>query len=486
MIRDIPPPLALTLLILLRRAGWSQEELAVAFAKKPETVSVWIRTGHGLTRKKLEVIARHIGFEVGEIDRTLDYLAGKLPVENEEIPGYAGLTPGERAVVREVRAQVMRNALAALDADLPRQIEEARLHRARAQAEGHWQALRVLPAERQRIWIDQNSACWTPAFVARVCDASEMAAGQNADRALALARLALYLAERVPGEVSCGCRGFSWAFIANAHRVGGKLRAATTAFDTARELWDTATCLDPALDPVRFLSLEASLRREQREYDKALALLDRALVSADPREEVNLLLKKAHVQHYRGQCEESIRTLRLAESKVEPERDARSWFAVQFNLAANECRLNRHQEARALLPAIEKLAETIHGELGLLRLLWLRALTASGLGEEEDAARWLEQVRQAFVDRNNPFDAALASLDLAEVYLKQARWPEVRFLAEEMFCIFQRQGVHEQALKALQLFREAVQRQEVTVALIRKLAQYLREARHDPAYSFAR
>lgn len=484
MDRDIPPPEALTLLILLRRAGWSQKELAVALKKKEETVSDWIRTGRGLTPKRLRQAVRLLGFEIAEIGRTMDYLAGRHPGETEDLPGYAGLTPGELRLVHAARARIQESALAAVDAVLPRHIEEARHRRARAEAERHWKTLQSLPAEKQRGWIDQTPACHTPAMVARVCEESRKAARESAERALALARLALSVAERVPGEASRGCQGFAWAFIANARRVGGKLQAGGEAFARAHEFWDTAGTLDPALDPVRFLSLEASLCREQRQYEKALALLDQALASAAPQEQVSLLLQKSHVQHYSRQYEQAIGTLREAEPQADRKRDPHSWFALQFNLAANYCRLDRYREARGLLPAIEALAEELYQELGLLRLLWLRALTAGGLGEEEDSARWLEHVRQAFVDRRNPYDAALVSLDLAELYLRQGRWPEVRLLAEEMIGVFERQRVRGESLKALALFRRSVQREEITVALIRRLAQYLREARHDPSHHF--
>jgi transcriptional regulator with XRE-family HTH domain len=182
MDRDIPPPLALTLLILLRRAGWSQEDLAAALHKKPETVSGWIRTGKGLTPKKLEEICRLIDIEVEEIGRTLDYLAGKSPGEDEEIPGYTDLTPDERRMVRKVRARVVQSALDAVDARLPGIIEQQRLARARAEAEAWWQELRRVPPERQRAWIDETPGCHTPAFVARVCDESVKAAGRLSDR----------------------------------------------------------------------------------------------------------------------------------------------------------------------------------------------------------------------------------------------------------------------------------------------------------------
>lgn len=484
MDRDIPPPLALTLLILLRRAGWSQEDLAAALHKKPETVSAWVRTGKGLSRKKLEEICRLIDIEATEIDRTLDYLAGKRPGEDEEIPGYTDLTPDERRMVRKVRSRVVQNALAAVDARLPGLIEQQRLARARAEAEAWWQELRRILPERQRAWIDENPGCHTPAFVARVCAESEKAAAHKAGRALALAQLALYIAERVPGEVSRKCQAYAKGIIANAFRVGGQLRISDAVYTEAFELWRTSAALTPALDEARFFDVGASLRLAQRRFDDALALQDQALELVSPEEEGYILLNRSHVQHVRGQYEEALETLDKAASRIDSAQDPRSWFAVQFNRAANFTRLGRHQEAREFLPTLWELVESFEGDLHLLRLRWLAAQITAGLGDIETAIRSLEDVRKEFADQGNPFDAALASLDLAEIYVKQGRWREARLLAEEMIQLFQDQGVLREALAALLLFHEAVEREEATVDLIRRLAQFLREAREDPSHHF--
>lgn len=482
MIRDVPPPPALTLLILLRRAGWSQNELADALKMKPETVSAWIRTGKGLDRKLLEEITRLIGFEVREIDRTLDYLAGRNPGEDEEIPGYAGLSPYERRVVREARARVVQNALEALDAELPRHVEEARVRRARAEAEEHWKTLKALPAEERRRLIDQTPESCAPALVARVCAESLRAAAHKADRALGLAKLALYIAEHVPGDVSLRCQAYAQGFVANALRVMSQLNAASALFAERHKLWDSGTASDPALSEACLLGLEASLCRNQRRFDEAFALLGRALALEDPREMVNLLIEKSHLQHTKGRYQEAIDTLREAEVLLDPEREPQHWFAVQFNKTANFCRLGQHQEAKKILPTLWDLS--LGGDLHLLRLRWLAAEVNAGCGDEEAAVRSLKEVRKEFADLEIPFDAALVSLDLAEIYLKQSRWREVRSLSEEMIQLFRNLGVHREAIASLLLFRESVEREDATVELIRRLAQYLREAEHDPAHRF--
>jgi tetratricopeptide (TPR) repeat protein len=484
MSREIPPPLALALLILLRRAGWSQEEIAAKLKVKPETVSGWIRNGRGLDRARLEEIAVVLGFKESEIDRTLDYLAGKQPAEVEEIPGYTGLTPDERQIVQEARARVQQQAVAELDAALPQHIQSSRVRRARAKAEEVWNELRPRSAEERRVYLDENPEVCTPALVRRLCDESKRGAARSAVLAMALAEMALYVAERVPGEVSLRCQAYAQGLIANANRVGGQPPVADLAYAKALAIWEKSPVSDPNLDEAHFLDLGASLRRDQRRLNEALGFINRALTLTQPEGLSDLLLNKSHVQHASGQYEEALQTLDQASSLIDPKKAPQSWFAVQFNRTANLCRLGRFQQAQELLPLLWDLAASLKGDLHILRLRWLAAEISAGVGDEDLAARALQDVRKDFADLKNPIDAALVSLDLSKIYIRQERWREVRLVAEEMLQLFRDLGVHREAIASLLLFREAAEREEATVDLIQRLARYLREAERDPSHHF--
>ena len=102
-----------------------------------------------------------------------------------------------------------------------------------------------------------------------------------------------------------------------------------------------------------------------------------------------------------------------------------------------------------------------------------------------DAQEALTQVKADFTARGLAYDAALASLELAALYLEDERTAEVRDLAREMAPIFQAQGVHREALAALRLFRQAAEREAVTLEMARRLVDYLERARHDPEMRFA-
>jgi hypothetical protein len=79
--------------------------------------------------------------------------------------------------------------------------------------------------------------------------------------------------------------------------------------------------------------------------------------------------------------------------------------------------------------------------------------------------------------RRHGYDAAMASLDLALLYLKEGRTADVLPLAEEMAALFEARDVHREAVAAVLLFREAAQRDEVTAGMVRELAARLETAR---------
>ncbi len=120
-----------------------------------------------------------------------------------------------------------------------------------------------------------------------------------------------------------------------------------------------------------------------------------------------------------------------------------------------------------------------------LRLGWLRGDIAAGQGDLAAAERAYLEVRDGFVAQGIGYDAAIVSLDLAVLYLRQGRRAEVRRLAEEMIPLFQAQDVHREALAALALFQEAARQDRLTIEKTLEVAAYLRETRYEPDLRFA-
>ena len=345
----------------------------------------------------------------------------------------------------------------------------------RAEAERVWQAVAGLPRHRRRRAIEispRASRNW--ALAKLLCEESERAAADDPQEALDLADLALLIAGQAEGRNPWRSRlsGYAWAYKGNALRVAGHLSKASAAFTQCWRLWSSGAGLEGAhLPEWTLFSLEASLRRGEGRHSEALKLLARAEEAAggDSRTLASILLKKEFVYEQMGDLEGALATLAEAAPHIEASGDMRLLFALRFETAKALCGLSRYGEAAALLPRIEELARRLGNEMDLLRGAWLTARIQAGQGHREEAMLGLERVRRELTAREIPFDAALAALELAVLYLEEGRTAEVKELAREMAEIFKAQGIAREALAALTLFVEAAQKETATVELVRRV-----------------
>jgi tetratricopeptide (TPR) repeat protein len=268
--------------------------------------------------------------------------------------------------------------------------------------------------------------------------------------------------------------------------VASDLPGAEKAFARAWNLWKAAsTDEEGPLAEWRLMDLEASLRRDQRRLPEALDLLDRALATSQAGEaEGRILLKKAFTLEQMNEHERAIQALAQAAPSVDGQREPRLLFALRFNLAVNLRHLNRHADAAALVPEVRALAIRLGNELDLVRVLWLEGRVSAGLGKRIEALYALERVRSEFTLRGLAYDVALATLELAVLYLEEGQAAKVKELARQMTPIFRSQGVHREALAALSLFHDAAQRESATVDLARRVVEYLCRARYNPELKF--
>jgi len=305
---------------------------------------------------------------------------------------------------------------------------------------------------------------------------------------VALSRLGLRAAELSPGSEPWRSRllGWVWAFVANTRRVQGDLPGAEEGFLRSDNLLEAGAAAGPSpLDATRPLDLKASLRRYQARFEEALDLLERALKANGSKEARGcILIKKANTLELMGESERAIVELQQAELLLRNSQDKRLPWTARYTMAVNLWQLGRYAEAEALLPEVRKGAIEMGREMDLVRTLWMEGGVAAGLGRRRQALAALEQARQYFNAKRIAYDAALASLELAVLYLEEGRTGEVRKLSEEMYWIFKSQGVHQEALAALQLFFEAARREEATVELARRLLEYLAKARCHPGLRF--
>jgi transcriptional regulator with XRE-family HTH domain len=339
-----------------------------------------------------------------------------------------------------------------------------------------------LSAPRRRRLLELTSdASRSWAVAERLCEESARRAAHDTRDAMDLAALAMYVAERVPGTESWQAvvLAFCWAFLANARRVANDLEGAEEAFAHTRQLWAAGTDADrERLAGWRILDLEASLRRAQQRFPEALDLLERARALAEPNDlEVSrILLKREHVFERMGDFPAALAMLDEAAPRIAASGDPRQAFLLRHKTVNNLCHLERYAEAETLLPEVQELAARQGNGLDSLRVLWLEARVDIGQGRRSDAEQKLEQVQREFTSRALSYDAALAALELAVLWLEVGRTAEVRGLAVGMAWIFETQKIHREAMAALRLFTEAARQEAATVELARRaIAELKRE-----------
>jgi transcriptional regulator with XRE-family HTH domain len=486
MTRSAPPPLGLILAILRKRRGWTGRDLEAASGISARSVSLYEVGDRHLSRERLEALVAAMGFGVEEIDFLLLSFGPAAEAPDAAAASPVDPTAEEARQVRQLAAQLGRVAADLTGSHMLKRLRARRAHQDRQWAAELWPRLKkAKPAERLLLVESaQEFQLW--ALAERLCHESEDAASDRADRALELARLAHRVAELATegGEAwRSRLEGYALAFVANAQRVAGFLPIAEETFLRAWKLWN-AGAGSGLLAEWRLLDREASLLRDQRQFNDALDRLDRALAVA-PRTSVGrILMNKAFALEQMGEAKRAIGVLQEASPLIDGRREPRLFFGLRFNLVTNLLHLDRFEEAAELLPEVQRLALALRKELDVVRGVWLKGKIEAGLGHGAEARAAFEQVRREFTTRENAYDCARVTMDLAVLLLEQGPTGKVRDLAREMLWIFRSQGLSNEALAALKIFCDAARNDAATVELARRVALFLELAQRDPNLRF--
>lgn len=271
-------------------------------------------------------------------------------------------------------------------------------------------------------------------------------------------------------------RARAWAYVANARRIRAEFDRVEEAFRCAEEFLLSGT--GDASELAHLLELRASFARATRRFGDAEQLLRRVVqIQAevgDHHLEGRGLVGLALSRYSLGEPGEALELIERAAARIDARRDAHLNFAVAKNRALYLSDLGRTDEARACLPEVRRLAKALGTRLDHLRLLWVSALIHRDRGRHELAELALRRVRDGFIEENLPFDAALAALDLAALYLTSGRLAATAELARETATVFAALKVQPELLAALALFHQAAERQAATVAWVQQLAQEVR------------
>jgi tetratricopeptide (TPR) repeat protein len=433
---------------------WTQEDLAAESGLDSSSVRRFEK-GRRMPRKSYEKIVKGSKqpLELVEACHLPAVRAGRAALTRFTAGLFTELEPAV-AALDDILADVRRASLAAL------LVELADPSMPPAPAEVSWEV---------KVWR----------FVERLCHESEAIAAGEAERALKLAELAVRAALRALGKGARQSKleSYCYIFLGNARRVGGALPGAEEAFQRAEKLWAVWAGATPIhLAAWRLPDGWASLCRHQGRFAEALNLHDKALALAPPEAAGRILLNKAVTQEHQGEPEQALAALQEAEARIDGAREPRLLFGIRFNRIVNLGHLERFKEAAERLPEVQAMAEAGGRPLDSVRVLWLESKIAAGFGRRAEAKELLDRVRREFLSRGIAYDTAVATLELAVLYLEDGRTAEVKGIAAELAKIFTAQRVARETLASVKLFLQAVEKETVTAELARGWLQELRRA----------
>jgi tetratricopeptide (TPR) repeat protein len=372
-----------------------------------------------------------------------------------------------------------------------------------ADAPALWQRLELLPYAERLEAIDAEPALQTWGLCRLLLRLSEQAAQDQPVTAVQHANAALRVSEHL-GEAYdpawvCDLRALAHAHLGNARRRVGERLAAGDAFDSARRLRAAGTGY--AAVEAEALELEALLRRDQYQLSEALALLDRAYQiyrgegpapddpeAVEPHLAGRVRAHQAWCCYHSGQVERALPLLEDAEGLVERDREPRILLAAYHGHAWAATVLGRFGEAEKALRLAIELAEQ-HGDEGdRLRLRRVEARLDHAQGQRGPAEQALRQTSHELMKRGLYADAALAVLELADLYLKENAADGLLDLGNEIFSSFSTPLSGDEptlsgdelptpAIFTLLLFQEACQKQQLTPGMLRGFAGLLESLR---------
>lgn len=270
-------------------------------------------------------------------------------------------------------------------------------------------------------------------------------------------------------------RARAWADLANAFRITGDLVQASRAMTRAVDCRSQGSG-DPLL-LAHISAHSAPLYCAQRKFPEAFRLLDVAytlyMQHGDPHNAGRALIARGLYTGYTGEPEEGLRYLLQGLNTIDRVREPRLAFQALHNILLLRVELGEFQEARQILRQMQPLYALYLGEAERPKLHWVEGKIAAGLGEVKVAEAAFLQAREAFTHAGQSYRAALASLDLSAVWLRQGRTAEVRQLVAEMLTTFRAVGVEREALAGILLLRDAVECEQASLELLDLIATSL-------------
>jgi hypothetical protein len=277
-------------------------------------------------------------------------------------------------------------------------------------------------------------------------------------RARKAAEIAVRVAEQLDMElygapVVQDLRAVAWAYLAESRRVQAEVGLAESAMEKAEHLLEDGSG-DP-LTQAELLTLKASLAGYCGRFEESLGLLNRAAAIYRHLGERHFLgrtlLKKGTILGNAGQHAAALRLIRRSIDLIDPTREPRLIVCATHNLIWFLHESGREGEVTACLDGARRLYEKAGDRRHLNRLRWLEGKLANGAREAEGA---LLAAREGLAKEGLAYEAALAAMDLAVLYVQERREADMLRLADQIYPLFRSDDMYQETTAALLSFQQ--------------------------------
>jgi tetratricopeptide (TPR) repeat protein len=332
----------------------------------------------------------------------------------------------------------------------------------------------------RRVSTDRRFA--NPELVKQLIEASQAVRFHDPQKLLHLSHLACLAAESCSVE-ECGsperlgdlrCQG--WRQYGTALRVQSRLRESDAAFVRAQRFCEEGTG-DP-LVRARLCAALLSLRMAQRRFSEAIQLAEEAGRIYQEIGESNALastlVQKAIAYIYAGEPSDAVPILNRAIALIDPQ-DTHLLLAACHNLVRCYIDLEKPEQALSLFFEIRGLYRDVNDALILLRAGCQEGYMLRDLGHLHAAEAAFIRARDGFCEHKILYEAAVASLDLAAIYVKMGDAEKLEQVVATTVPIFRSLGVDREALASLLQLRQLAEQGQKAFELIRLLGTQIEQ-----------
>jgi tetratricopeptide (TPR) repeat protein len=338
-----------------------------------------------------------------------------------------------------------------------------------------WPEIEPLDAEWARRRVLREPPRW--AMVERLVEQSAALSGVDADKALALAELAVEIAERLPvrlpnqsypedmdevpfdEDAQLEALALAYAARANVYRVGERYVRAEKEFQRVDRLgieWPTLGFYS------RVCSLRASLHYDRRHFDLALdalaeaeaALRSPAAMATDAAQ-LRIRIQRIMLLGTTGRLPEALELSTTTLSERPAPQENRLSLALLHAHVDVISRIGDAAMARKYVPQLTELCRAVGTPTDRLRINWVLARLDFATGRTAEALRGYGEVAEGWLERKLPDRWALVLVETALVHLERGEVVEAQRLASSALPTLMRLSASPDVFAILKLLATA-------------------------------